>query len=535
MKSLNIKVCLALAALAALCSCAKEQDEDTGRYETQALAAWIHQHRPELEGNFQETGGYYVDVLDAGDPQYGAVNDTVCWVRFDYSGRDLGGNIVMTRNAAEAALEGTFTRYTRYVPLYRYCGEQNSSLLEGTWLAMRNELTLSEEYYDKYKDDPDRRLTSRQLKLRRGSKVVLYLPSTVVSGGVSGTGGYEGQFSLDEGRPMIATLTVCDTVKNPLEAEGRAVDGFCTLADNGGLRLYRNESEKSEEETSSNDEYVSSIPSDPEAADHPYNIPEAWSSVNDTIPQLYVNYRWRPEETFRFEEPYHAGFEPYVDEASMADIDRRIVEALRERFGEAATGYEGVKALDADSVKLDGTAKIWYIGRFLDGFIFDTNIDEVKQIVYGEVKTSGEALEYKPEDGGMIQAFYYTVPNLKFGQWAALVTSSTHAYGASGQSGSTTTSSSSSSSSMADYYNYLNYLNYANSYYGSSYGGYYGGYYGSYLGGYYNPYYGYGGYGYGYGYGSSTDSSTTVTTTSVSTEIPSFTPLIFQIYVEPKE
>ena len=34
---------------------------------------------------------------------------------------------------------------------------------------------------------------------------------------------------------------------------------------------------------------------------------------------------------------------------------------------------------------LEGTAKIWYIGRFLDGFIFDTNIDEVKKIIYGEV------------------------------------------------------------------------------------------------------------------------------------------------------
>ncbi len=531
MKCLNMKACLALAALVAACSCAKEQDVDTGRYETQALAAWIHQHRPDLEGNLQEPGGYYVDVLDAGDPHYGAINDTVCWVRFDYSGRDLGGNIVMTRDAAEAALEGTFTRYTRYVPLYRYCGEQNMSLLEGTWLAMRNELTLSEEYYTKYKDDPDRRITDRRLKLRRGSKVVLYLPSTVVGGSVSGTGGYEGQFTLDEGRPMIVTMAVCDTVKNPLEAEGRAVDAFCTLAGNGGLHLYQKEKAESAKEA---DEEESSIPSDPEAADHPYNIPEAWSSVNDTIPQLYVNYRYRPEETFRFEEPYHAGFEPYVDEASMADIDRRIVEALRERFGEAATAYKGVKELDADSVKLEGKAKIWYIARFLDGFVLDTNIDEVKQIVYGEVKQAGEALEYTPKDGGMIQAFYYTVPNLKFGQWAALVTSSTHAYGSSGQSGSTTTESS-SNNSMADYYNYINYLNYANSYYGSSYGGYYGGYYGSYMGGYYDPYYGYGGYGYGYGYGSGSDNSTTTTTTSVSTEVPSFTPLIFQLYVEPEE
>ncbi len=92
---------------------------------------------------------------------------------------------------------------------------------------------------------------------------------------------------------MIVTMAVCDTVKNPLEAEGRAVDAFCTLAGNGGLHLYQKEKAESAKEA---DEEESSIPSDPEAADHPYNIPEAWSSVNDTIPQLYVNYRYRPEE-----------------------------------------------------------------------------------------------------------------------------------------------------------------------------------------------------------------------------------------------
>ena len=46
----------------------------------------------------------------------------------------------------------------------------------------------------------------------------------------------------------------------------------------------------------------------------------------------------------------------------------------------------------------------------------------------------------------------------------------------------------------------------------------YSGYYG------YNPYY----YGYNYSY----DSSNTVTVTTTSTEIPSFAPLIFQVYVE---
>ena len=191
-----------------------------------------------------------------------------------------------------------------------------------------------------------------------------------------------------------------------------------------------------------------------------------------------------------------------------------------------------MRTLAADSVGLSGKAKIWYIGRFLDGFIFDTNIDEVKKIIYGEVKKQGRAWEYTPESGGAVQSWYYTVPRLKFGQWAAVVSVSTHAYGAQGKQGSTETTTSSTSNGYAQqsYYDYLNYLNYANGYYGNSYGGYFGDYYGGYMGGYYNPYYS----GYMPDYGDS-GSDSVVTTSSTYTEVLPFTPLLFQIYVEPAE
>ena len=107
----------------------------------------------------------------------------------------------------------------------------------------------------------------------------------------------------------------------------------------------------------------------------------------------------------------------------------------------------------------------------------------MKKILYGEVAQKGTALDYTPSSGGMIQAFYYTIPTLKFGQWAELITTSTNAYGSSGKSGSSSSSTSGSSGYSSSYLDYLNYLNYANSYYGS--GGYYGGYYGGYNGNYY--------------------------------------------------
>lgn len=518
----------------AILSCTKDATESYNQFEDQALEAWITQHRPELLGNYQahDGDGYYIDVIDAGDAEAGPVNDTICWVRFDFSGRDLAGNIILTRNAAEAKLAGTFTRYTHYVPYYRYCGEANMSLMEGTWLAMRRKQVLGDDYYAANKERLG--ISSPELLLRKGSKVVLYMPSRVVgTGGVEGTGGYEGQYALDADKPYIVTMEICDTIKNPLQHEGSAVDGFCTLPANGGLQIYASEDEEKKPANSV------PAPEDEDDPNHPYNIPQRWVSAADTIPQLYVNHLYTPDEQLTFPEPYAVGYEPYVSEGSVRSLDERIAEALKERFAVDddgnPTSWPDPRKL-TDSVKSDGKAKIWYIGRFLDGFIFDTNIDEVKELIYGEIASSGSAFDFTASSSGSsssgaIQAFNLTIPNLKFGQWAAVITTSTYAYGSSGVAGSSSTSTTSNGYSSS-YYDYLNYLNYANSYYGSSYGSYYPGYYGGYgYGyGYYNPYYGYG-YDYGTNYGSTTE--TTETTTTITTEIPPFTPLLFELYIEP--
>lgn len=521
MRSFRFRFVVFIVAVLAV-SCAREQTESYDKYEDLSLEAWIARHRRELLGNKQDFGeaSYYIDVLHAGDPDAAPVNDTVCWVKFDFSGRDLSGNIILTRRAAEARLAGTFTRYTHYVPYYRYCGTGNVGLPEATYLAMRNVQTLGEEYFAEH--GAELGLSSREVLLRKGAKVVLYCPSRVV-GDLSGTGGYEGQYSLASGKPVRIELTVCDTIKNPLAAEGGEVDAFCRDGRNGGLRIYNAKEGASE----------GPLPTDPADGNHPYNIEQRWVNVCDTVPQLYVDFRYTPGQPLRFAEPYAVGVEPYVSEASMEEIDRKIDEALLTRFHDGdASSVPDVRTLGADSVGLGGKARIWYVARLLDGFVVDTNIDEVKQIVYGEAKSQGRAAEYTPEEGGMIQAWYYTVPHLKYGQWVSLVTVSTHAYGAQGKQGSTTTSVSSASNGYTQsYYDYLNYMNYANSYYGSGYGygGYYPGYYGGYMGGYYDPYYS------GYASSYDTSESETVTTTSISTEILPFTPLLFQIYVEPAE
>lgn len=487
----------ALAGSLLLGSCAEDGEENYDIYELQSLHAWVAQHRPDLKENFQPVGesGYYVDVLDEGNDDASPIGDDDMWVSFDFSARDLNGNVVLTRNASEAKLLNTFTRYTRYVPYYRYCGSENSGMLEGAWLAMRNPLSLDGG--------------ARTVRLREGSRVRLYLPSLLIgTGGVTGSGGYEGEKSLSASRPMIAEMTIRDTVNNPLQQEGDQIDLFCSL--NGGVDVY--------------DKEENPAPTDPlNDPNHPYRTTsKRWVSACDTVAQLYVNHRYDPtkEECFTYSEPYDVGYAPYND----PQLDKKIAKILADRF-HSEKSYAGPADLHADSVGLEGTAKIWYIGRFLDGFIFDTNIDEVKELIYGSDYTAGEALSYTPSEGGLIQAFYYVIPHIQYGQWASLLTISTQAYGSAGVTGSTSTSTT-GGSSMASYYDYLNYLNYVNSYYNGYYGGYYGSYYNNYYGGYYGGY-----YGNYYGY----DDSNTTTTTTVSTEIPSFAPLIFQFYVEPQE
>lgn len=304
MKLITRFLYLSAAGIMLLTSCAKEQTESYDKFENQALEAWMTQNRREPLKNYQPEGGYYVEILAAGNPDAKPVNDTACWVKFDFSGRDLSGNIVLTRRANEARQLGTFTKYTHYVPFYRYCGTENTSLMEGTFLAMRNTLHLDPDYAAGKGVDPE-------FLLREGSRVRLYLPSRIVGNGVEGDGGYEGQFDLSAKRPLIVDMEICDTVKNPLEAEGSLVDAFCEA--NGGMVMFTKDGEDDSEKR----------PTDPEDAKHPYNRAERWVSACDTVAQLYVDVRYDPAKelagdrfTFSFpvgserNEPYNVGSNP---------------------------------------------------------------------------------------------------------------------------------------------------------------------------------------------------------------------------------
>ena len=489
---------VAFAALA-LTSCIKEEGISNEEREKISLEAWIKLNKPQLLDNYQEEGGYYVEILDGDKNENLPINkegndfgseplmeQDTCWVFTNMTGRDINGAVCMTRSGALADMCGTFSYSTHYVPYVTYCGANNMGLLEGTYLAMRNELKIGDETY----------------KMRRGSKVRLYLPSTIAYGesGSQAEGGYEGQYSLDSSRPLILDVEVLSAVKNPSELELSMVKNYIGW-ETPWVQAVKDESEKVDE-----DEDLK-------------------------LKGLYYNHSYNPVSdnvyNYRYIQPHLEGLNnPYTDNkkynyGNMPFINQQINDILLERFGK---GLDASERSEKNLVTKNGRADVWYVVRFLDGFVVDTNIAEIRELVFGEQNPTCEVFSYSPSDDDgkgeserqAIGAWYYCIPQMHYGGYGQIITTSGYAYGAAGLSGTTTTET--SSSSAASYYNAMNYYNYYNSYYN-----------------YYSPYYNYYDYSY-YNYNYNYDSTEETTTkTTISTEVLPYTPLVFTIYVEPNE
>ena len=492
----NIKILLPLLLLSAVAvSCINESSVSNAEREKISLDAWIKLHKPGLLDNYQEEGGYYVEVIEEGSlgevisddgntlGSEAIMEQDTCWLFTEITARDINGSICMTRSREMAELCGTFSYYTHYVPYLYYGGNVNMGLLEGSYLAMRNELKIGDG----------------TLKLRKGSRVRLYLPSSIAYGanGSSAEGGYEGQYSLDPSRPLIWEVEVVKTIKNPSTLELGMVKKFVGY-ESGWIQAQKPEEEKEDDEE------------------------------DLTLKGLYYNLTYNPESSNiheRYIMPHEEGlYNKYSDGkiySNMEELNEKINTILLERFGK---GLSKAEQNEESEVTIEGNAKVWYIVRFLDGFVVDTNIAEIRKLVFNDTESVCSAFSYSASDDkdkedserDAIGAWYYCIPKMHYGAYGQIVTTSGYAYGASGVSGSTTTETSSSTSNYYDYYNYYNYYN---SYYNS-----YSPYYNYYDYNYYN-------YNYNYGY----NDSETVTTTTISTEILPYTPLVFTVYIEPKE
>jgi hypothetical protein len=68
------------------------------------------QHRSDLVENLQSEGLYYIDLLDAGDLASDPINTEDIWVSFDFSGRDLSGNIMDNTTTSSSGIKGWATQ-----------------------------------------------------------------------------------------------------------------------------------------------------------------------------------------------------------------------------------------------------------------------------------------------------------------------------------------------------------------------------------------------------------------------------------------
>ena len=501
---------VALVVACATISCITEEAVPTVERERVSLEAWMKLNKSHLLGNYQANGGYYVEILEDNNDGVEAsgnscgsdpiMDQETCWVYMDMTGRDINGAICLTRNYQLAQLCGSFANQTHYVPYVCYGGSTNYGLLEGTYLAMRTEFVLSEEYRAWHLNERKFALESTY-KLHKGSKVRLYLPSTIAYGesGSMAEGGYEGQYSLDASRPLIVDIDVKSVIKNPSDLELEM------------LRLYVGDNESWKVATKPESEKV---------------------DANDDLKLtgLYYNLGYNPDTDdargYKYLQPDCMDMadklnKPYTDNrkyapGEMAKLNDTINKILLKRFGK---GLSADKMTDATQVTKNGRAKVWYVLRFLDGFVVDTNIAEIRTIVFDESAPECSVFSYSPSDDEgkdsssrqAIGAWYYGIPSMHYGAYGQILTTSGYAYGAGGMSGSTTTQT--TTTGTASYYDAMNYYNYYNSYYN-----------------YYSPYYNY--YDYNY-YTYDTSGTETVTTTTISTEILPYTPLIFTLYVEP--
>ena len=515
----NIKFALVAFAVAfAAISCITEESVPNKEREKVSLEAWIKLHKPELLNNYQENGGYYVEILEndlndhiaANGNDFGSepiMDQDTCWVFMNMTGRDINGAVCLTRSYELAQMCGTFAYPTHYTSYVCYGGSNNMGLLEGTYLAMRNELKLSEEYTKWYAAKYGVELESNY-KLHKGSNVRLYLPSTIAyaESGSAAEGGYEGQYALDASRPLIVDIEITSAIKNPSDLELDMLRLY--VGDNESwIQAKKPESEKTDE----NDDLklkglyynLSYNPESDNAAGYKYMKPDRMDKA-DKLNQPYID---------------NKNYAP----GKMATLNEQINKILLERFGKGLSAEELKK--DDTKVTKNGRAKVWYVLRFLDGFVLDTNIAEIRTLVFNEAAPVCEVFSYSPSDDEgkeaserqAIGAWYYGIPEMHYGAYGQILTTSGYAYGASGMSGSTTTET--TSTGTANYYNAMNYYNYYNSYYN-----------------YYSPYYNYYDYSYyNYNYNYDSAEEETTTTKTISTEILPYTPLIFTLYVEPYE
>lgn len=136
-----------------------------------------------------------------------------------------------------------------------------------------------------------------------------------------------------------------------------------------------------------------------------------------------------------------------IDSIVRFEID--TLESYRDKYypdvDSVITGFYFKKlkpvAAEVDTIGNEKSANVWYVGRLLDGYVFDTNIaDTAKK--YGIWSSSGtytalsvtysETYATMAENNSLVQGFTRALKRMKYGEEAVTFFSSDYGYGYSG-------------------------------------------------------------------------------------------------------
>ena len=123
------------------------------------------------------------------------------------------------------------------------------------------------------------------------------MPSSLVSdsgNGLNGDGGYQGQYSLDAGRPMIAEVKVWGHIGNPVAYEDQWVKSFAKA--NGGIAPEPENKTSAAAASALRRSFKRDTRSENTTV---YN--EMWYPAVDSIAGLYINYLYSPKKSLNYD------------------------------------------------------------------------------------------------------------------------------------------------------------------------------------------------------------------------------------------
>lgn len=181
----------AFAIIAAtITSCAEKEDENIYDIEQRSFDAWMEKNViPQNPDNVvRYDNGMYIEwinrVPQGINPAYGN------WIKLNYTGRTLSGDVYKTRYKEIAQQENTFTKKTNYIPAY-------INFYEGNGLTVGENFAIG--------------------KMKIGEKLIAYIPSRLAYDGASKkfSNGYGGHYSITSGTmPVKIELELVDIVEN---------------------------------------------------------------------------------------------------------------------------------------------------------------------------------------------------------------------------------------------------------------------------------------------------------------------------------